>query len=127
PSAITAARFDTTIILAATEAVLSAVEASGQPGWPNVRPTSCRCPTSTLSSPCPTSSARWPWAIARSCIGCSLPSGSDLVFSYFWRPKAKDGQLELVALAFSGGAERDIPECGRTLRKLESLTAGHGF
>ena len=59
--------------------------------------------------------------------GAHGPAGSDLFVSYFWRPKAKDGQLELVALACSGGAERDIPECGRTLRKLESLTAGHGF
>ena len=59
PSAITAARYGTTIIPAATEAVLSAVGASGRPGWPNVRPTSCPFPTSTSSSPCPTSSARW--------------------------------------------------------------------
>ena len=35
PSAITAARYGTTIIPAATEAVLSAVGASRRPGWPN--------------------------------------------------------------------------------------------
>ena len=47
---------DTTIIPAATEAVLSVVAASGRPGWPNVRPTCFPCPTSTWSSPCPTNS-----------------------------------------------------------------------
>ena len=61
-SAITAVRSDTTTILAATEAVLSVVAASGRPGWPNVRPTCFPCPTSTWSSPCPTNSARWSWA-----------------------------------------------------------------
>ena len=77
PSAITAARYGTTIIPAATEAVLSAVGASGRPGWPNVRPTSCPFPTSTSSSPCPTSSARWYWATVSSCIGCSLTAQGD--------------------------------------------------
>ena len=57
-SAITAVRSDTTIIPAATEAVLSVVAASGRPGWPNVRPTCFPCPTSTWSSPCPTNSAQ---------------------------------------------------------------------
>ena len=77
PSAITAARYGTTIIPAATEAVLSAVGASGRPGWPNVRPTSCPFPTSTSSSPCPTSSAHWYWATVSSCIGCSLTAQGD--------------------------------------------------
>ena len=59
-SAITAVRSDTTIIPAATEAVLSVVAASGRPGWPNVRPTCFPCPTSTWSSPCPTNSGAGP-------------------------------------------------------------------
>ena len=54
----------------AIAAVLSAVEVSGQPGWPTVRPHSCRCPTFTSFSPCPTNSARWSWATANACISC---------------------------------------------------------
>ena len=33
--------------------------------------------------------------------------GSDLVISYCWRQKAKDGQFELVALACSGNAKHN--------------------
>ena len=103
PSAITAARYGTTIIPAATEAVPSAVEASGRPGWPNVRPTSCPFPTSTSSSPCPTSSARWPWATVSSCIGCSSTAAKETLLEVAADPKHLGARIGVLMVLHTWG------------------------
>ena len=103
PSAITAARYGTTIIPAATEAVLSAVGASGRPGWPNVRPTSCPFPTSTSSSPCPTSSARWYWATVRLLYRLLFDSAKETLLEVAADPKHLGARIGVLMVLHTWG------------------------